>query len=63
MKRRATLLLPLALTSGSFFFTYSALAQLITNTVGTFSCSPFKDASGTPCYQLKCNPSPDSYTN
>jgi hypothetical protein len=53
----------LALSATSCLLTYSALAQLIKREVGTFSCEPFNDSSGTPCYRLKCDPSPDSYTN
>lgn len=53
----------LLIAAGSCFLTYSAFAQIVTKSVGTPSCHPFTDEGGTHCYQLKCNPSPDEYTN
>jgi hypothetical protein len=40
---------------GSFIITTEALADFVTNTIGTPQCEAFRDASGTKCMQLKCN--------
>lgn len=64
MKRPLLLLLALlVISTGSCFLTYSALAQIITKSVGTPKCQAFNDASGDHCYQLKCDATPDSYAN
>ena len=47
----------------SCLLTYSVLAQMITKSVGTPSCRAFNDYSGSHCYELKCDPSPDNYSN
>jgi len=48
---------------GSSLLTYSVLAQVITKTIGTPSCDAFNDLQGNHCYELKCDPHPDEFTN
>lgn len=63
--KRMLLLIPtlLLLSSGACFLTYSALAQMITKSVGSPSCESFYDTDGIHCYTIKCKPDPDSYGN
>ena len=64
--KRVILLVPIIIAVCSCFITYQALAQtgLITNPVGTPSCSAqFNDAQGNHCFRINCPASPDAYTN
>lgn len=64
MKRRLPLALSMLLIAAvSSVLTYSALAQLVTRTVGTPKCNAFNDRQGNHCYEIKCNASPDDYSN
>ncbi len=64
MKHQLLLILAVSLIVYSLcFFSYSALTQVVTKSVGNPSCEAFNDLQGHHCYRLKCNPSPDSYTN
>ena len=64
MKRRH-LLVPamLLITLAASLLTHSALAQLVTRSVGTPSCNAYDDLQGNHCYEIKCRPNPDDYTN
>ena len=64
MKRQLMLVLAMLLTAlSSCLLTYSALAQLVTKSVGTPACRGYKDLQGNQCYEITCNPSPDDYSN
>ena len=64
MKRSLAYIIALTMIAGgSCLLTYSALAQIITKLVGKPYCEAYNDAGGNHCYRLKCNPSPDDFTN
>lgn len=64
MKRQLLLTSAMLLTAlAACLITHSALAQLVTRSVGTPQCHDFKDLQGHQCYDITCDASPDDYSN
>ena len=64
MKRQLLLASAMLLTAlAACLLTHSALAQLVTRSVGTPVCRAYDDLQGNHCYEIKCNPDHDDYTN
>jgi len=60
VKRQLLLTSAMLLTAlAACLITHSALAQLVTSSVGTAACHDFKDLQGHQCYDITCDPSPD----
>ena len=53
----------LLITLAAGVLTHSALAQLVTRSVGTPACIAYDDLQGNHCYELRCRASPDDYSN
>lgn len=64
MKRQLLLTSAMLLTAlAACLITHSALAQLVTRSVGTPACRAYDDLQGNHCYEITCRPNPDEYTN